>query len=176
MTKRRHPLTFENVLAKVAGHLGWDETAKICGQAPRTVRNWSEPDTTASITLEAALRLDVAYHAAGGEGTPFLLCYATRVDAESFVSVPGREALIASAARSARENGEAVHATLTAAHPKAVLGDFAIAEREIEESINALHVQLAALRARRKAAIEGDEVDQDIDRLEPSRREPVAAI
>ena len=171
MTKSRPPLTFENALTKVAGQLGWEETARICQQAERTVRNWSEPDTTASITLEAALKLDVAFHAAGGEGTPFLLCYATRVDAESFAAVPGREALIASAARSAKENGEAVHATLHAAHPRAKPIDFAVAEREIEESINALHGQLAALRARRKASIEGD--DEPLDK--PLVRQPAVA-
>lgn len=155
MTKRRLPLTFENALTKVAGLIGWDETAKICGQSPRTVRNWSEPDTTASITLEACLKLDVAWHAAGGEGAPFHDCYETRLQVESYAAVPGREALIACAARAAKESGEAVSATLIAAHPAAQPADFAVAEREIEESINALHSQLAALRARRTSSIAG---------------------
>lgn len=156
MTKRRAALTFENALTKVAGLLGWDEVARICGQAPRTVRNWSEPDTTASITLQACLDLDVAWHAAGGDGAPFLDCYATRLQVESYQAVPGREALIASAARAAKESGEAVSATLIAAHPGARPIDFAIAEQEIEETILALHGQLAALRARQRSAIEGE--------------------
>lgn len=172
MTKRRLPLTFENALTKVAGHIGWTDTARICGQAERTVRNWSDPDTTASITLDAALKLDVAYHAAGGEGAPFLLCYATRVDAESLAACPGREALLASVARAALESGEAVAATLLAALPNASPAHFAIAERELEESISALTHSLAALRLRRKAALEGDEEQQ----VEPSRLQPAGAL
>lgn len=154
MTKRRDPLTFENALSKVAGHIGWFEVARIVGQAERTVRNWSDPDTTASISLEAALKLDVAYHAAGGEGTPFLFCYATRLDAESLAACPGREELLLAAAKSAKESGEAISATLSAASPMAKLADFSIAERELEDSIGALTSALAAVRARRKAVEE----------------------
>ncbi len=157
MTKRRAALSFENALTKVAGVVGWAEVARICGQAERTVRNWSEPDTTASITLNAALALDVAFFAAGGgDCSPFLMCYAIRVDADKLVACPSREALIACSALAARESGEAVAATLAASHPSASLATIAIAEREIEESITASTAALAALRARRDAYRSGD--------------------
>ena len=68
---------------------------------------------------------------------------------------PEIAALIASAASSAKETGEAIAAVLAAATPKATLADFAIGERELEESIGALTNSLAALRARRKAVEEG---------------------
>lgn len=154
MTKRRHALTFENALSKVAGHIGWTKVSEICGQAERTVRNWSDPDTTASISLESALQLDVEFHKAGGQGAPFLVCYATRVDAERLASCPGVEALIAAAAQAARESGEAIAAALKAARPEADHADFSIAERELEESLAALNHSLAAVRARRKAVEE----------------------
>jgi hypothetical protein len=156
MTKRRLPLTFENALTKVAGVIGWPEVARICGQVERTCRNWSEPDTTAAISLDAARKLDVAFLAAGGEGAPFLICYATRIEADSLAATPGREQLLDSIGKAARESGEAVCATLSAALPNASPAHFAIAERELEESICALTHSLAALRIRSKAAAAGD--------------------
>lgn len=163
MTKRRLPLTFENALTKVAGHIGWAEVARICGTAENTVRNWSDPDTTARITLEAALKLDIAFHGAGGDGAPFLTCYATRRELECLAAVPGREALLTSIAKTSKEAGEAVSASLAAAHPAAERADFSIAKREIEESIEALRNQLAALCAREKAALSGE--DQELEEL-----------
>jgi hypothetical protein len=168
MTKRRAPFTFENALTRVASEIGWTEAARIVGQAERTIRRWSEPDTTAQISLEASLKLDVAFHAAGGEGFPFFRCYAMRLDAESLAAVPGREQLLAGAARSAKESGEAVAAILGAAHPNALPADFAIAEREIEETMAALTVSLAALRARR------DGLDNDDGEAERPRALGVA--
>lgn len=154
MTKLRQAFTFENALTRVAGHIGWSRVAEIVGKSETTVRNWSDPDTTASITLQAALKLDFEFHEAGGEGAPFLLCYATLVDAARLAAFPERAALIAGAAKSAKESGEAIAAILEAADAKASLGDFAIAERELEEAITAHTNSLAALRARRKAFLE----------------------
>lgn len=155
MTKVRPPLTFENALTKVAAAVGWEKVAEICGQAERTVRNWSEPDTTASITLEAALKLDCAFHAAGGEGAPpFHLCYATRLDLERLAACPGREELLASIGTAAKESGEALAAALAASKPGAGRAAFAIAEKEFEETIAAFQTGFAALRARRKVVIE----------------------
>jgi hypothetical protein len=150
VTKRRPPLTFENALTKTAAIIGWEEVARILGLAERTVRRWSEPDTTASITLEAALKLDIAVIDAGGDEAPFLLCYATRVDMESLAASPGRDALIAAAAEAARESGEAVAAALTAARPGASEADIILAERELEESIAAKTRLLKAVRAARR--------------------------
>lgn len=170
MTKQRAAFTFENALTKVAGHIGWSAVAEICGVAESTARNWSDPDTTASITLDAALKLDCAWHeATGGDGAPFLTTYAMRFDFESLAAGPGRAALLTSVARAAKESGEAVAATLMAAGPTAGRADFAVAEREIEESVEALKSSLAALRARRKAVEEGNE---ELD--PPARAQEVA--
>jgi hypothetical protein len=166
MTKVRSAFTFENALTQVAGHIGWERTAEIVGAAERTVRNWSDPDTTSSITLDAALKLDEEFHRAGGEGTPFLYCYATRLEATKIAATPGLAALIASAASSAKETGEAIAAVLAAATPNATIADMAIGERELEEGITALTNSLAALRARREALVEG----QGKEGTEPSDR------
>jgi hypothetical protein len=160
VTKIRPALTFENALSTVAGHIGWARVAAITGKAETTVRNWSDPDTTASITLEAALQLDTEFHLAGGEGEPFLLCYATRLDADRLAATPELQALIDGAAKSAKESGEAVAAVLKAAKSAASLGDLAIAERELEEAITAHTNSLAALRARRKALLDPEGTQQ----------------
>lgn len=161
MTKVRSPLTFENALSSHAGVIGWAKVAEICGQAERTVRNWSDPDTTASITLEAALKLDEEFHKAGGQGAPFFQCYATRLELARLAACPGREALLASIAASVRESGEALAAALAAADPDAERADFAIGERELEEAITALQNTLAATKARREAVEQGKGLDHE---------------
>jgi hypothetical protein len=162
VTKVRPPLTFENALAQVAGHIGWNKVAEIVGQAERTIRNWSEPDTTTRIPLEAALKLDEHFHKAGGEGAPFFFCYMTRLELAKLAACPGREQLLASIAASAREAGEALAAALDAAEPDADRADFAIGERELEEAIAALQKTLAATKARREAFEEGRGLDSEL--------------
>lgn len=146
MTKVRPPLTFENALTKIAAQIGWAEVARICKAAENTVRNWSDQDTTAKVSLESAFLLDVAFQVAGGDGTPFLDCYATRVEAELFEATTDRRALLAGVASAARETGQAVAASLHAARPDASTADFIVAEREVEEAIAANRNILATLR------------------------------
>lgn len=147
MTKRRDPLTFERALTKIAGLIGWAAAAKIVRQAERTVRNWSDPDTSASITLDDALALDVAYRVAGGEGAPMFECYALRLDTDTLAARPSADALLKSTAAAAKEHGEAIAAVIAASRPGASAADFAIAERELEDSIHAEKNTLATLRA-----------------------------
>lgn len=147
MTKLRAPLTFENALTRVAGLIGWGDCATIVGKAERTVRYWSDTDASACITLDAALKLDIAFRAAGGEGAPMFQCYALRLDAEARASEASFEALLKSIARSAKEHGEALSAAIAASRPGAGLAAIAIAERELEETIDANTNMLANLRA-----------------------------
>lgn len=147
MTKQRDPFTFELALTKIAAVIGWTAAAQIVGQAERTVRNWSDPDTSAAITLDAALKLDVAYRRAGGEGAPMFQCYAARLDADTLAAGSTSEALLKSIAIAAKEHGEATAALIAASRPGASAADFAIAERELEETICAQNNTLANLRA-----------------------------
>lgn len=151
MTKARAPITFENALTKIAGRIGWAEVARICGVKERAARNWSEPDTLSSLRLAQALALDIAFLAAGGDHAPMLLVFATRVNVGLIESTADRHALIVGAARAARESGEAVAATLTASRPDATLAEIVIAEREIEQSIEAKTGLLSLFRGLRAA-------------------------
>lgn len=154
MTKERPPLTVELALTKIAVAIGWDQVAAIAGQCERTVRNWSDPDTTPkaadAISLELALKLDVAFRVAGGDGAPMLQCYATRLDTETADAVADKVALARQAAKAAKEGGEAIAAVIAAAMPGASEQELARAEIELEESIAAQTNIVATLRAGRK--------------------------
>ena len=151
MTKLRAPLTFELALTKIAAVIGWARAAEIVGQSERTVRGWSEPDTSAGITLKAALQLDIAYVAAGGEGPPPMLqCYQTRIETDTAIATADKIALARQAATAAKEGGEAIAAVIMAAQPGASDQEVARAELEVEESIAAQTAALATLRAGRR--------------------------
>ena len=145
MTKLRPALSFELALAKIAGLIGWDKASDIVGQRERTVRNWSDPDTQAGVRLDAALKLDIAYRAAGGEGAPMFQCYALRLEADCAEAMACKDALAASAGEAAREAGEATAALIAASRPGATEADRQIAIRETEEAIGAFTASLAKL-------------------------------
>lgn len=155
MTKRRAPLSFEHALTIVAARLGWEKTAAIVGQKPRTVRNWSDPDTSAEISLDDAMKLDVAFVADGGDGPPFHHVYAARLEAAAAAAVSSSAAIIALAGAAAKESGEAVAATLIAARPDASAGELALAARELEESIAAQTAALAAVNQQARGSCAG---------------------
>ena len=138
MTKPRNPVSFERALAKIAGLLGWPECANIVSQSERTVRNWSDPDTSSAIRLDAALALDIAYRAAGGDGAPMFQCYALRLEMESAARAADGERLAALTALAMKEGGEAFSALALALRPGATAIDRAVARRETEEAIEAL--------------------------------------
>ena len=151
MTKRRAALTYELALTKVAGLIGWPRCAEILAVAERTVRNWSDPDAAANIRMDAAEALDVAWQQGGGNGAPFLEVYATRLKAALVDCLGSAEAIADAAAAAAKEGGEAVSWAIRASRPDATEADYAAAEREIEEAIEANTGALAAIRNRRRA-------------------------
>jgi hypothetical protein len=146
MTKSRAPLTCELALTKVAGLIGWAAAAEITGFKERTIRNWSDPDTSAEISLRAACQLDVAYRLAGGDGAPMLQCYAVRVDSDTLAATPDIARLQALVAHSAKEGGEATAASIIASRLDADDSDLAVAARELEESIAAQTSVLSMVR------------------------------
>lgn len=149
VTKRRPALSFHLALTKIAGVLGWDRAAAIVGQAERTVRNWSDPDTSSSITIDAALALDVAYRAAGGDGAPMFQCYSTRLEVDTQEALFSTDAIARAASALAKESGEAVSAAIDASRPGASPLQLARAELEIEEMVAAGTATLAQIRAGR---------------------------
>jgi hypothetical protein len=164
MTKQRAPLTFERALTRIADVLDWPKIAEIAGKDVRTVRNWSDPDTSAGVTLDVALRLDVAYRAAGGEGAPLFQCYGLRLEADTATACADQRDLADTAAIAAKEAGEAISATIVAAQPGATREQRARAQLEIEESVTALQNTLAKLRTQdgcRDVQSPGGETDQN---------------
>lgn len=157
MTKRRLPVTFENALTRLAGTIGWAEVARICGAAERTVRNWSDPDTSAAITLDAALALDLAWRGEGGEGAPMFQCYRLRLEADAVDCFAAGDQLALAAARTAKESGEAIESAIIASRPGATEADRHAAEKELEEAISAATTTLATLRAGRRGGRGGQE-------------------
>src|SRR4051812_14366931 len=147
MTKLRAPVSFERALIRIADVLGWPKVAEIAGKDERTVRNWSDPDTTATVTLDVALRLDVAFRAAGGEGAPLFQVYALRLEADTRGACADSRRLAELTAKAAAEGGEAIAALVVAAQPGATLQQRARAEMEAEEAIQALTESLAQVRA-----------------------------
>lgn len=164
MTKLRPPVSAEDALTRVAGVITWEAVAAIAGQSDRTVRNWSDPDTRPTaedaITLAVALKLDVAYRTAGGQGAPMLHYLATRLEADCLAAAPDCAAIALAAATAAKESGEAIAAAITASLPCADPRDLAVAERELDDSIRAQVEALGAVRARRQAlqTVSGPEV------------------
>lgn len=151
MTKRRAPLTFELALVKVAGVIGWDAAAAIVGKAPNTLRNWSDPDTSAQVSMGQALALDVAFRVAGGEGPPPMhQCYRTRLDADTALACADLATLQAQIGRSAKEGGEAIAFAIAAAQPGASDAVLIRAEQELEESLAATTDTLATIRQIRR--------------------------
>lgn len=153
MTKLRAPVSFERALVRVADHLGWEECARIVSTrrgldkplAVRTVMNWSEPDTPATILLEDAYALELAYRRAGGEGSPFADCFVSRIKAEQHSDVTTAEEMTRRVAKQIKEGGEANAAVVMALAPNATDADRALARRELEESIEAQQSTLALL-------------------------------
>jgi len=150
MTKLRPPLSFEAAIAKIAGVIGWDDVARHARRSERTVRAWSEIEIAAAVTMEAALALDAAYTAAGGDGAPLLACYALRLRADSVALAACTEELARKTVTVIKEGGEAHAALVAATRPGASTAERAIAEKEVVEAMDALTNTLAILRAGRR--------------------------
>lgn len=155
MTKLRAPITCEDALTKVAGTLTYARLAQILDRPERTVRNWSEPDTSPAaadaITLGMALELDKQFRLAGGIGAPLLSFYALRLEADVADASVHAVAIAEAAARVAREGGQALEAAIIASVPGADVRLLDIAERESEEAVAASTDLVITIGRARKA-------------------------
>jgi len=150
MTKVRPPASFHDAITRIAGQIGWDGCASALSTngrkvAERTIRNWSDPDTSPTISIDDALTLDLAYRAAGGIGTPLFDAYALQLEREVEQARLHQPCLIRTTAAAAKETGEAMHALVLAASPHASPNDKARAAAEIVEAVEALNKSLVAL-------------------------------
>ena len=121
MTKSRPPLSIDAALGRIAGQLrgGYDDMALECGRATRTVRHWSDPDAEESIPIECAIKLDLAFQAAGGTGAPIFETYALQLELAAADRFADSMELARRIPDIIRECGEANAALVEAADPSA---------------------------------------------------------
>lgn len=136
MTKLRAPLTWHRALVRIADVLGWELMGELIGKAPRTVMDYSDPDTTTGITLADAFTLTVAYRDAGGDGDPIGDCWALRSNMAA--ATASRDELHRRVIVATKEGGEAQAALIAALAPGADALDRRAAAREVQEHIEAL--------------------------------------
>lgn len=149
MTKHRAPLSFEQAIQRIAGQIpgGIDEMASIADRQPRTIRNWTDPDTPESIPLDVALRLDLAFQAAGGVGAPLWEAYTHHLEMAEVDAFATRHCLGRLAAETILEAGEATAALVLSSQPGSTPADVRNAQREVAEAIAKLQQALPALDA-----------------------------
>ncbi|CAD7336102.1 hypothetical protein FIM10_04155 [Sphingomonadales bacterium 56] len=133
MTKRRAPLSIDTALARIAGQLagGWAEMAEVAGYAERTVRAWGDVDREEQINLPSAIKLDVAFQAAGGIGAPIYEAYGDMVEEAHAKAFGDRQELQRATIEFMRENNEAELALLEASQPDAGPIEEAKAQKEL---------------------------------------------
>jgi hypothetical protein len=91
---RRHDqaartLSYQLTLTRVAGAIGWDRCAAICGVSERAVRLWSDHDCETEIRMIDAERLDRAFMDHGGDHAPFHRLMALRLEIAAARQKPG---------------------------------------------------------------------------------------
>ena len=142
MTKRREPLTYHRALTTIAARIGWDRCAAICGVTERTVRYWSDPDCETEIRLIDAERLDRAFVDHGGDHRPFLRLFELRADVQARAQDAN---LVTLAGEMAKESGEAIAATITAAARADCPRERQRAIQELEEAVAKMSDVIASL-------------------------------
>ncbi|MGA9659014.1 MAG: hypothetical protein WBQ60_07950 [Asticcacaulis sp.] len=143
MTKARAPLSPYRALIRIADLIGWDGCATVANKSEATVRSYSDPDTEREITLQAAMRLDLAFRRAGGDGSPLFEAYASRLDIELDGNLVEAEHILNASREAARESGEAIDAAL---HVGLGGGSRREAMREVSEAIGAFQSIMTKLK------------------------------
>lgn len=137
MTKLRQPTTFADATTRVADRIGFAACADIVGKGERVIRNWSDPDMDRCPTFDEALALDMAYLDAGGGDPPFFAVYAARLERRLSPAADSAEIARATGAM-AKEAGEAIAASVAASMPGADQRMKVVAEKELDDAIDAM--------------------------------------
>ncbi|WP_030540578.1 hypothetical protein [Sphingobium sp. DC-2] len=152
MTKRRAPLSIDTALARIAGQLngGWADMAAVTGYAERTVRAWGDVDREEQINLPAAIKLDIAFQAAGGTGAPIYEAYGDLVQVAAAEAFGDKQQLLRATMAFMQENGEAELALLEATKPDAGPAELAIAQKQLLDVREDVDQMLAGLCGRQR--------------------------
>ncbi|PZU13791.1 MAG: hypothetical protein DI606_04280 [Sphingobium sp.] len=160
MTIPRPPLSLDAAIARIMGQLGsWAEVARVTGYAhPRQCEKWgafdiAEPgdNDARDIPMRAAVKLDIAYQAAGGIGRPIFEAYGLLVDVAESAAFGDRQELQRDTIAFMKENSEAETALLEASMPGAGAAEEAIAQRELLQVVQWGQRILARLAGRQRA-------------------------
>ena len=123
MTKARIPGSFEAAVMKVLKQIGPVATGKAVERCPRTIYEWSDPDSDTLPTLLQAVALDAAHRLGGGEDAPFRDALGYQAEIEVDRQAPCRSALATDTIELIRESGELHAALFVVGQPGASLHD-----------------------------------------------------
>lgn len=160
MTRPRPALSIDAAIARVMAQLGsWAEVARVTGYAhPRQCEKWGafdiaeEGDIEArDIPMRAAVKLDIAFQAAGGTGAPILEAYADLVKVAASEAFGDKHELRRDSLDFMRETNEANLALLEAAEPDAGAAEKAIATKQVLDVRNWADRLLTRLAGRPRA-------------------------
>ncbi|SEM73015.1 hypothetical protein SAMN05192583_1020 [Sphingomonas gellani] len=148
MTKERAPVTIENTLYRVLGELTIELAAETTGRAESYLRALSDPDKRERLTIEDAIKLDLAWRAGGREGFPLYETFGRIIESEAAERFADADALGLLTQDYARESGEATAWLIAAMQPGASLDTLRRALKECEEADTACTPAIANLRDR----------------------------
>lgn len=155
MTKLREPVTLENTLFLVLGRLTIERAAEVVGCSTHHLRALSDPDKRERLTIDDAIKLDLAHRADAGEGYPLFETYGRLLDAASAERFADADALGRLTVKVAREAGEATAALVAATRPNATVQDLEHALRELEGSDEVTDAAIAHVREMIRRARDG---------------------
>lgn len=150
LMKRRAPLTTDAALARVAGQVpgGWPALAEHLGRGESLLRAWGDPHRREKIPFDDAIKLDLLYRDAGGDGAPLFETYAYQLDDAGMFHFANEIALGRLAALMLRECGEASASVVLSAQPGVDRGHHRLTLDHVDEAIDIyqrVRVYVAAL-------------------------------
>lgn len=148
MTKLRAPLTIEDAANRVIGAIGMDQAVKATGRNPDYLRSLTDPDKRYKLTVEDAIKLDIAHQADGHEGAPIYETYGTLFDIAHAERFSDNHRFAQLVADFIKEVGDAGRALVVASLPGAGASEDRDATRETAEAVEAANVLLSHLTRR----------------------------
>jgi len=148
MTRVRPPSSTEQAINRIVGVIGWKGIADTLSVTNSAARKKADPDCRYNrLSFDEALKLDIAYRRAGGDGAPLHEAHALRLSLAEAETTSTNMAIQLAAGAASKEAGEAVSWAIIAAQPGATAYDRERAMREIKEAMDALQVAYAKLGA-----------------------------
>jgi hypothetical protein len=119
--KVRAPLTTDQALARIIGQLpnGYRDAEKATDRSESYLRACGDPDRLERLCFDDAIALDIAFQAAGGEGSPLAEHFLLRVEMGQLARFAHRFGLLEKTEQVVRESGEASAALIRACQPGA---------------------------------------------------------